>query len=182
MKFTYKLQFIFIFCTIFLYNIVSANNTIIYDIGEHIVSVPDTNKLSKKRPNNQFQPQPNVNSESKIESKSKTDSNSKVESKHKVQNQPNIVPDSTINKRPKIESKEKVVYISASVNCKNCPEEMKKQLAYVKGIKDVRVNTKKELLIIIYDSTKTNEQIILKEVLKHNMGGEIVNPQKSPNN
>lgn len=161
MKKNYKLSFIlFILFTFILSNILNAKCFNYDSIDEFTLLSPDTNKLFTK-------PIDNI----------KTTSNNNINAKNNVDiiNNTKLNNEST-NEKPQIQSKEKVVYISASVNCTNCPNEIKKQLSYVKGIKGINIDIEKGLLIILYDSTKTNEQTILKEVLKHNMGGEIVNP------
>ncbi|MDD4142786.1 MAG: heavy-metal-associated domain-containing protein [Bacteroidales bacterium] len=80
----------------------------------------------------------------------------------------------TVAKDISAKAGEKIVVIKANVECNNCKSKVEKQIAYVKGVKDVIAEVDKKSVTIAYDPTKTDEATLLKEVQKLNMGGEII--------
>ena len=81
-----------------------------------------------------------------------------------------------IQASPEVQVKagEKIVLIKANVECAKCKAKIEKNMAYVKGVKDINADIKSRVVTIAYDPAKTNEATILKEIQKLGMGGEIV--------
>ena len=70
--------------------------------------------------------------------------------------------------------KDAVVKIKANVTCDKCKAKIEKNLSFVKGVKDVDANVETKVVTIRYNSSKTNENILLNEVQKVGRGGEII--------
>ena len=58
------------------------------------------------------------------------------------------------------------------VHCKKCVEKMEENLAFEKGVKDLKVNVKEKTVYIQYDSTKTDIPTLTKAVEK--LGYQVI--------
>jgi copper chaperone CopZ len=48
-----------------------------------------------------------------------------------------------------------VVY-KVSIDCEGCKKKIEKNIAFEKGVKDLRIDMQKKLVTVVFDSTKTN--------------------------
>lgn len=78
------------------------------------------------------------------------------------------------SKDVKVKKGEKTVLIQADIDCNNCKAKIEKNMAFVKGVQDVKADVSTHLITVVYDPAKTKEADILKEVKKLGMGGTIV--------
>lgn len=79
-----------------------------------------------------------------------------------------------VNSDVKVKHGEKVAYIKAKVDCNNCKAKVEKNIAFVKGVKDVSADINTKIVTISYDPKKVTEETLLKEVQKLGLGGELV--------
>ena len=86
--------------------------------------------------------------------------------------------DKTVTAAPskdvKVKKGEKTVLIQADIECNNCKAKVEKNMAFVKGVQDVKADVSTHLITVVYDPAKIKEADILKEVKKLGMGGTIV--------
>ena len=80
----------------------------------------------------------------------------------------------TVNSDVKVKNGEKVALIKAKIDCQNCKAKVEKNIAFVKGVKDVSADIKTKIVAISYDPKKVTEETLLKEVQKLGVGGELV--------
>lgn len=73
-----------------------------------------------------------------------------------------------------VKSNEKLVVLKADIHCDNCKGKAEKGMAYVKGVKDVKADVASRSVSIVYDPKKTNEETLLEEFKKLDLGGEIM--------
>jgi len=78
------------------------------------------------------------------------------------------------SKDVKVKKGEKTVLIQADIDCNNCKAKIEKNMAFVKGVQDVKADVSTHLITVVYDPAKIKEADILKEVKKLGMGGTIV--------
>lgn len=78
------------------------------------------------------------------------------------------------SKDVKVKKGEKTVLIQADIDCNNCKAKIEKNMAFVKGVQDVKADVSTHLITVVYDPAKIKEADILKEVKKLGMGGAIV--------
>ncbi len=78
------------------------------------------------------------------------------------------------SKDVKVKKGEKTVLIQADIECNNCKAKIEKNMAFVKGVQDVKADVSTNLITVVYDPAKIKEADILKEVKKLGMGGAIV--------
>ncbi len=67
-----------------------------------------------------------------------------------------------------------VVKIKADIKCNSCKEKIEKNIAYEKGVKDLKVDMATKTVTITFKTSKTDSQTLLKAVQKLGYGGEIV--------
>ena len=78
------------------------------------------------------------------------------------------------SKDVKVKKGEKTVLIQADIDCNKCKAKIEKNMAFVKGVQDVKADVSTHLITVVYDPAKIKEADILKEVKKLGMGGTIV--------
>ncbi|MBP5397937.1 MAG: heavy-metal-associated domain-containing protein [Bacteroidales bacterium] len=60
-----------------------------------------------------------------------------------------------------------------NVHCQKCVEKLEENLAFEKGVKDLKVNLKDKTVYVRYDSTKTNVEKLRKVINKLGYSAEI---------
>ena len=67
------------------------------------------------------------------------------------------------------------------VHCKKCVEKMEENLAFEKGVKDLKVNLKDKTVYVRYDSTKTNVEQLRKAINKLGYKAEVMPASEEKN-
>ena len=65
----------------------------------------------------------------------------------------------------KANTEEQVVFV-VSIDCHNCEQKIKKNIAYEKGVKDLNTNLEKQLVTIKYQTDKTDKAKLKKSIEK----------------
>jgi copper chaperone CopZ len=66
-----------------------------------------------------------------------------------------------------------VVY-KVSMDCESCKKKIEKNIAFEKGVKDLRINLKENLVVVAFDSTKTNVEKLKSAIEKLDFSVEEV--------
>ena len=80
----------------------------------------------------------------------------------------------TFSQHDKKVNKYKVVDIKASMTCNDCKENIEKNIAFEKGVKDLDVNLDTKIVTIKYDTQKTNPEKLQKAIQDLKYTAEIV--------
>ena len=57
-------------------------------------------------------------------------------------------------------TEKKTVTFNVEMHCENCKKKIERNLAYEKGILDLKISLKKNTVTVVYDSAKTNVEKI----------------------
>ncbi len=74
------------------------------------------------------------------------------------------VPAAQKPKKAKAEIKE--VTFNVSIHCKNCLRKLQENIAFERGVKDLHVCLEDQIVAIKYDASKTNEDVLMKAIVK----------------
>ncbi len=77
-------------------------------------------------------------------------------------------------------SKELEVKYSVSLHCESCKKKVEAALPYIKGVKDMKVDLEGQTIWIKYDNTKTDKDVLSKELKKLGYEGKEVNSVPVP--
>jgi len=66
----------------------------------------------------------------------------------------------------KQKKKTETIEIKSSVVCGMCREKVTKEMAFEKGVKDVEVDTQKQIITVTYRTNKTDKETIKKAITK----------------
>ena len=74
--------------------------------------------------------------------------------------------------------KTETVTFKTTIHCKNCVKKLNDNLAFEKGVKDLKVSLNDKLVTITYDPSKTNEAALVKAIEKLGYTAEKIEPAK----
>ena len=72
----------------------------------------------------------------------------------------------------------KTVTFSVNIHCENCKQKIERNLAYEKGVLDLKVDLKEKTVAVTYDAAKTSEEKLTAALKK--LGYEVkIAPEKT---
>jgi len=74
--------------------------------------------------------------------------------------------------------KTQTVTFKTTIHCKNCVKKLNDNLAFEKGVKDLKVSLDDKMVTITYDPSKTDEAALVKAIEKLGYKAEKVEPVK----
>ena len=82
-----------------------------------------------------------------------------------------IASEQVADKKPKKKAEKKkkdlkTLVLSADIHCKSCSNKIMENIAFEKGIKDLKVSVPEKKITVKYDASKTNEEAILEAFRK----------------
>lgn len=80
------------------------------------------------------------------------------------------------DKKKDDKKKNQTVTFKTSIHCKNCVKKMNDNLAFEKGVKDLKVSLDEKLVTITYDPAKTDETALAKAIEKLGYTAEKIEP------
>lgn len=72
-------------------------------------------------------------------------------------------------------AKKQTVVFDVSIHCEGCQKKIEKNIAFEKGVKDMKVNLDKKTVEITFEDTKTNEDKLIKAFNKLGYTAKVVN-------
>jgi copper chaperone CopZ len=69
---------------------------------------------------------------------------------------------------------EKTVVIEASMDCNSCKAKIEKNIAFEKGVKDLKVNLETKQVTILYQESKNSDENLVKAIEKLGFTAKIV--------
>ena len=74
--------------------------------------------------------------------------------------------------------KTQTVTFKTTIHCKNCVKKLNDNLAFEKGVKDLKVSLDDKMVTITYDPSKTDEAALVKAIEKLGYKAEKIEPAK----
>ena len=74
--------------------------------------------------------------------------------------------------------KTQTVTFKTTIHCKNCVKKLNDNLAFEKGVKDLKVSLDDKMVTITYDPSKTDETALAKAIEKLGYKAEKIEPEK----
>ena len=81
----------------------------------------------------------------------------------------------------KVIKKDERITFAVEIICSNCVRNIKKQFAYEKGVKDVRVNQAKQQVIVTYNPTKTDTKRMIAAFKEIGKDATVASPPETLN-
>ena len=81
----------------------------------------------------------------------------------------------------KVIKKDERITFAVEIICSNCVTNIKKQFAYEKGVKDVRVNQAKQQVIVTYNPTKTDTKRMIAAFKEIGKDATVASPPETLN-
>lgn len=63
-------------------------------------------------------------------------------------------------------SERRTVVFDVDLHCEGCVSKVEKNIAYEKGVKDLRCDLKKKQVLVVFDPAKTNEEALMEGFAK----------------
>lgn len=82
------------------------------------------------------------------------------------------------NNKKKVDKKTATVTFKTTIHCKNCVKKVNDNIAFEKGVKDLKISLDEKLVTITYDPSKTDEATLAKALEKLGYKAEKAEPQK----
>ena len=82
------------------------------------------------------------------------------------------------NNKKKSDKKTATVTFKTTIHCKNCVKKVNDNIAFEKGVKDLKISLDEKLVTITYDPSKTDEATLAKALEKLGYKAEKAEPQK----
>lgn len=82
------------------------------------------------------------------------------------------------NNKKKADKKTATVTFKTTIHCKNCVKKVNDNIAFEKGVKDLKISLDEKLVTITYDPSKTDEATLAKALEKLGYKAEKAEPQK----
>ena len=83
----------------------------------------------------------------------------------------------TVSAKPKVEIKE--VTFDAVLHCANCVKKVQENIAFEKGVKDLKVSLKDQTIYVKYDASKTSVEILKAAIEKLGVSAHVHGEQCS---
>lgn len=71
-------------------------------------------------------------------------------------------------------AKKQTVVFDVTMHCESCQKKIEKNIAFEKGVSDMKVNLEKKSVEIVYEDTKTNTDKLIKAFKKLGYEAKIV--------
>lgn len=67
---------------------------------------------------------------------------------------------------PKPKKELKTVTFKSNLHCANCAKKVQENIAFEKGVKDLKVSVENQTIVVTYDATKTSEEKLAAAIKK----------------
>lgn len=67
----------------------------------------------------------------------------------------------------------KTTVFQTDVDCENCAKKVDNSIPYQKGVKEVKVDVSTQTVTVIYDTSKTNDEALVKAFKKVKVNAEV---------